>query len=62
MRKMQRHMAILAQLFAESLIMVRLLTTEMEIAMRRLHLITEVEQNAQQSHTVCTTRKSYQDL
>ena len=56
MCKMQRHMALLTQLFAESLITVRLFTTEMEIAMRRLHLITEVEQNAQQSHTVCTTR------
>ena len=55
MNKMQFHSQFLAQVLAESLVVVTLFATKMEVAMGCFYVMSFINKHSKQSHTVRAT-------
>ena len=60
MRHMKRDIMFFTQLSAKLLIMVRLFTPKMEVAVDRLNLITQLPEHQEQSHTISPSRQGHE--
>ena len=59
MYDVERNVERLAELFAETFIVVGFVTSQVEIAMNRLQLVTQTVQYPQQAHAIGTSRESH---